>query len=186
MKETNPAVEQNNDTKPADTQNAENSAVQGNDNPNSIPYARFNEVNKKYGSLQEEVKALKQTQEDGRVAQMEEQGKFKELNAELYTENKSLKDKLAYHNDLEAKEREVLINQIPEIERHIYQDLPTLRLREHLNTYNKFKGIPTDKGVPIRKTLDVKHESDIWDKDTKDRQNSWGNVLQHFQSIKKN
>ena len=58
------AVEQNNDTKPADTQNAENSAVQGNDNPNSIPYARFNEVNKKYGSLQEEVKALKDYNKD--------------------------------------------------------------------------------------------------------------------------
>tara|TARA_Y100001973_G_C5209214_1_gene344209 strand:- start:2470 stop:3033 length:564 start_codon:yes stop_codon:yes gene_type:complete len=186
MKDENAsAVEQNNDTKPADSQNVEkDSAVKGNDTPNSVPYARFNEVNKSYNSLKEEVKALKQTQEDARVKQMEEQGKFKELNAELYTENKSLKEKLAYHNDLEMKERESMISQIPEKERHIYEELPTVKLREHIATYSSKKTVPTDKSAPIRKALDVKHDSDIWDKDKKDRQNSWGSILQHFQGNK--
>jgi len=115
---------------------------------------------------------------------MEEQGKFKELNAELYTENKSLKEKLAYHNDLEMKERESMISQIPEKERHIYEELPTVKLREHIATYSSKKTVPTDKSAPIRKALDVKHDSDIWDKDKKDRQNSWGSILQHFQGNK--
>ena len=45
---TTSAVEQNNDTKPADNENVANQpAVQGNDTPtDNVPYGRFNEVNK--------------------------------------------------------------------------------------------------------------------------------------------
>ena len=52
----NPAVEKNNDTKPADNENVVNqTADTGNDTPDSVPYARFNNITKQNKKLQTQI-----------------------------------------------------------------------------------------------------------------------------------
>ena len=76
----NPAVQEKNDTKPADNENVVNqTADTGNDTPDSVPYARFNDVTKQNRKLQEKIKATKDKQESERVSRLEEQNKYQEL-----------------------------------------------------------------------------------------------------------
>ena len=180
---TTSAVEQNNDTKPADNENVANQpAVQGNDTPtDNVPYARFNEVNKQLRDMEAKLKASKQKEEKRRVATMEEQGKFKELNAELQTKYDSLQKENAYYKEQEQKEREVLLHKLPEQERAVYGDLSTDILRIHINNVSKMQGIRTDKSGKIRgSNLDVKSDSEIWKMDQKNRQKNWKDVIKHF------
>ena len=186
-KEDTSAVEQNNETKSDDTQNIDNSAVQGNESPNSVPYARFNEVNKKYSAVQDELKSFKQTQEDDRVKQMEEQGLHKERNAELHTENKQLKEKLAYHEELERKERESLLSNLSQDEQDIYGGLSTTKLRKHINSFKSGKSVKTDMTNPKRgNPLSDKKDNDIWEMEQPDKRKNWMNIIDRFQNKQKN
>ena len=186
-KDNTSAVEQNNETKSADTQNIDNSAVQGNDSPNSVPYARFNDINKKYNAVQEELKSFKQTQEDIRVKQMEEQGQFKERNAELTSENTKLKEKLAYHEGLEQQERESLLSNLTQDEQEIYGGLSTTKLRKHINSLKTGKSVKTDMSSPKRgNPLSDKNDKDIWEMDQPDKKKNWMNIIDRFQNKQKN
>ena len=176
------AVEQNNETKPADNENVVNqTADTGNDTPDSVPYARFNEVNKKYSSMQNELQSLKQAQEDARVKQMEEQGQYKERNAELSDENKKLKEKLAYHDELEAKERESLLMDMSEEHRVIAEDLSTRKLKNYAKLITKNTSLRTDKSAPVRgNNLGIKNDAEIWKMDKAERSKNWTDVIRHF------
>ena len=125
-KTTNPAVEQNNDTKPADNQNVDNqTADTGNDTPDSVPYARFNEITRQNKKLQEQIKKDEEARESARIKQMEEEGKTKELYAELQIESKSLKEKVAHYEEIEKQERDSLLEQLSEEDRELYGNLST-------------------------------------------------------------
>ena len=57
-------VEQNNDTKPAEKENLDNqTAVEGNDSPNTVPYARFNEIVKTNKEMKEQLESLRKDKE---------------------------------------------------------------------------------------------------------------------------
>ncbi len=188
MKETNTsAVEQNNESKSADQQNIDNSAVQGNESPNSVPYARFNDINKKYNAVQDELKDFKQSREDERIKEMEEQGQFKERNAELTSENTKLKEKLAYHEGLEQQERESLLSNLSQDEQDIYGGLSTSKLRKHINSLKSTKSVRTDMSSPKRgNPLSDKKDSDLWDMEANDKKKNWLNIIDRFQNKQKN
>ena len=176
------ADDKNIEMKPSDKENVVNqTADTGNDTPDSVPYARFNDVTKQNRKLQEKIKATKDKQESERVSRLEEQNKYQELYSESQTKIKSYEDKLAYHEALEQQEREGLLLQLPDEQKKIYGDLPTAKLRDHVNLVSKTNSLRTDKSAPIRgNNLGIKHDSDIWKMDKTDRQKNWGDVIRHF------
>ena len=179
---TTSVVEQNNDTKPAVNENDANQpADTGNVNPDSVPYARFNELSKQNKKLQKQMDEINSEREEARIKRMEEEGKTKELYSELQIKNKALEEKNAYYEGLEEQERESLLSQIPDGERSIYEDLSTLKLRAHVENIAKLQNVKTDKSAPLRgNNLGIKHDSEIWKMDPKDRKKNWGNVIKHF------
>ena len=184
---TTTVVEQNNETKPADSETIEKqSADTGNVNPDSVPYARFNELSKDRKKLQAEIDAMKAQQEEARLARMEEEGKTKELYSEVKAENKTLKEQNAYYKNLEQQERDGLLAQLPDDERDIYGDLSTTKLRAHVSKMRKAQSVNTDKSSAMRgNSLGIKHDSDIWNMNPKDRKKSWGDIVSHFKNKKK-
>ena len=176
------AVEQNNDTKPAENENLENQTAEtGNVNPDSVPYARFNEETKKSKKLQAEIDKINADREDARIKRMEEEGQTKELYTELQIKSKKLQEENSYYKGLEQQEREGLLAQIPESEREIYEDLSTLKLRAHVSKISKSQSMNTDKSSAVRgNNLGIKHDSEIWKMDSKDRNKNWKDVLNHF------
>ena len=182
-KDTNTSVaEQNSDTKTADKENVANQpADTGNVNPDSVPYARFNELSKQNKKLQKQIDEINSEREEARIKRMEEEGKTKELYSELQIKNKALEEKNAYYQELEEKERESLLSQIPEGERSIYEDLTTLKLRAHVENISKLQNVRTDKSAPLRgNNLGIKDDSDVWKMDKSDRRKNWSDVIRHF------
>jgi hypothetical protein len=182
-KDTNTSVvEQNNDTKPADNQNVDNKPAvnQGNDSPeNMIPYARFNELNKNYKTLQEEMTKMKDSQEQRRTKQMEEQGKFKELNAELVAENQKLKEQNGLYVAKEQQERETLLGKLSEDDQAIYGDLSTNKLKKHIEFIEKKSSIPTDKSKAIRGNV-LPEDKDIFKMSGDEAKKNWTAYLNKF------
>jgi len=182
----NPAVEKNNDTKPAVNQNdANNTADTGNVNPDNVPYARFNEVTKQNKKLLDKLTAFENKQEESRVAKLEAEGKHNELIAEQKAKLQSYEEKLTYYSNLEQQERDGLLSQIPQNQQEIYQDLSTLKLREHIKLMSESKSLKTDTSGTVRgNSLGIKDDADIWKMDTNDRKKNWGDVLRHFKQKK--
>ena len=182
-KDTNTSVaEQNSDTKPADNENVVNQPAvnQGNDTPeNAIPYARFNELNKQYKSLQDEMSSMKANQDKQRTARMEEEGKFKELNAELQTKNEKLIEQNNYYLEQEQKERDTLLGKLPEDDRGIYEDLSTEKLRKHLESVSSRTSVPTDKSNAVRGNV-LSDDKDIFAMSTEDKRKNWTAYLNKF------
>ncbi len=179
-------VEQNNDTQSADKQNVANqTAVEGNDSPNSVPYARFNEIVKQNKKLNDKLDKLSKQQEADRMKEMEEQNKFQELYTELKAQNQKLTEKNEYYGKLEQEERDGLLAQLSEEEQEIYSDLPTTKLRTHIANMSSKNAVASDKSAAIRgNNLKIKHDSDIWKMNSQDRKSSWGDVLNHFKNKK--
>jgi len=183
MKETTDTVEQNNETKPADNQNVEtNSAVEGNDNPNNVPYTRFNDVTKKNKELLSKIAKMEEEQEASRVKKLEEQGEFKTLNAELQDKLKQASTKLDYYEQLEQQEREALLQGLSDDDKAIYGELDTVKLRKHVENSSSTNKVRTDASAPIRgNKLNIKSDDEIWNKmDSKERQSNWSNIVRHF------
>jgi len=179
-KDTNDSVvEQNNDTKPADTQNVDNnSAVEGNDNPNNVPYARFNEIVKSNKEMKERLESLKADKEAQRVKQMEEQGQYKEINTELQAKIDKLTEQNNYYVEIEKKERETLLSKLPDDDREVYGDLSTEKLKAHIDRNFK-QSVPTDKSNAVRGNV-LPDDKNLWDMSPEDQKKNWTAYLNKF------
>ena len=182
-KDTKTSVaEQNSDTKPADNENVDNqSAVsQGNDSPeNSIPYARFNELNKNYKSLQDDMTKMKESQDKQRTARMEEEGKFKELNAELQAKNEKLQEQNSVYLAQEQAKRESLLGKLSEDDQKIYGDLSTDKLEKHIVSIDNRTSVPTDKSKAVRGNV-LPDDKDIWSMNQEEKKKNWPAYLNKF------
>ena len=116
----------------------------------SVPYARFNEVTKQKKDLETKLKERDAKDEANRVKVMEEQGKYKEINAELTTKLQSQEEKLNVYAEKEAKEREDLIAQLDDQDKEVYGNLTNGQLRKHLAKAQKPQTVNTNTTQPIR------------------------------------
>ena len=179
--EQNPTTE-NQGVKPDSVKANETASVEATDNDtntvDSIPYARFNEVNKKYKQEQADNKALRDEKEKSRISIMEEQGKHKERNVELTTENQVLKDKLSVYAEKEAKEREDLITQLDDQDKEVYGNLTNGQLRKHL-AKSKTQPVNTNTTQPIRDVSGntVKNWSSL---SPDEKRSNWKSVLKSY------
>jgi hypothetical protein len=164
-------------------QTVENVSVDTTDNVKdaveSIPYARFNEVNKQKRELETKLKEYEQKQEAQRVKAMEEQGKFKELNAELTNKLQSYEEKLNVYAEKEQKEREDLLSQLDDQDKEVYGSLSNDQLRKHLTKAQKPQSTTTNTTQPIRDKSGNKVTD--WTKmSPQDKRDNWGNILKSF------
>ena len=165
----------------------DNASVEATDNENkpveSIPYARFNEVTKKNKELEAKLKDYQAKQEANRVKAMEEQGKYKELNAELTSKLQTQEEKLSVYAEKEAKEREDLISQLDDQGKEVYGSLSNDQLRKHLSNVQKPQPANTNSTQPIRDASGNKVAD--WTKMTpQEKRDNWTSILKSYQNKK--
>tara|TARA_Y100000004_G_scaffold188999_1_gene243980 strand:+ start:379 stop:936 length:558 start_codon:yes stop_codon:yes gene_type:complete len=176
----NPVVEQNNDTKPAENKNLDNqTSVQGNDNPNSVPYARFNDVTKQNKALQAQLDEMKNQMEEKMIQETNDLAELKTLSTEQSKQLKEYEAKFKVIQEQEAKEHSLLLEQIPEDEREIYAKLDVSDLRK-LVAKAKKQSVLTDKSAPIRSGLKVNDTEDIWNMSSENKRKNWGDIVNFY------
>ena len=178
----NPTTD-NQGVKSDSVQTDENVSVEatGNDTTTveSIPYARFNEVTKQKKELEAKLKEFNYTQEANRIKAMEEQGKYKELNAELTSKVNKYEEKLNVYAEQEAKVREDLLSQLDDQDKEVYGSLSNDQLRKHLSKGQKPQPANTNTTQPIRDVGGNKVAD--WTKlDPKEKRDNWGSILKSF------
>ncbi len=178
----NPTTD-NQGVKSDSAQTSENVSVEatGNDTNTveSIPYARFNEVTKQKKELETKLKEYETKQEATRVKAMEEQGKFKELNAELSNKVKTYEEKLNVYAQKEEKEREGLLSQLDDQDKEVYGSLSNDQLRKHLDKSNKPQTANTNTTPPIRDASGNKITD--WTKmSPSEKRENWGTILKSY------
>jgi hypothetical protein len=180
MKEEPSVAEQNSDTKPAENENLDNqTAVSGVDNPNNVPYARFNEVVKSNKDMTKKLQDLMSSKEADRVKTMEEQGQYKELNTELQSKIDTLTEKNNYYVEQERIERDNLLSKLPEDDRKIYGDLSTNKLKTHIEKFSQKSNVQTDKSNAVRGNV-LPDDKNIWDMSSEDKRKNWTAYLNKF------
>ena len=178
----NPTTD-NQGVKTDSVQTDENVSVEATDSDNntvdSIPYARFNEVTKQKKELEAKLKERDAKDEANRVKRLEEQGKYKELNAELSSKVSKYEEKLNVYAEKEAKEREDLISQLDDQDKEVYGSLSNGQLRKHLSKVQKPQSVNTNSTQPIRDVSGNKVTD--WTKmDPQDKRDNWGSILKSF------
>ena len=178
------AVEQNNETKPADNENVVNqTADTGNDTPDSVPYARFNELNKKYQSenktLKDKLESLEAKQEEARIKDTNDLEEAKSIIAEKNAQLKELVEYKAKKEEGEAKKRELLLDKLSDEDKEMYSNLTNTQLEKHIERNTKIV-TPTDKSNAVRGTTFNPNEKDIWSMESSERQKNWTSYLSNF------
>jgi|TARA_R100000773_G_C4211974_1_gene111309 hypothetical protein len=177
----NPTTD-NQGVKSDSVQTDENVSVDTTDNVKdpveSIPYARFNEVNKQKRELETKLKEYQDKQEAQRVKAMEEQGKFKELNTELTNKLQSYEEKLNVYAEKEKKERENLISQLDDQDKEVYGSLSNDQLRKHLEKSKK-QSVTTNVTPPIRDKSGNKI-TDWATMSPEDKRSNWKSIIKSY------
>ncbi len=174
-----------------DNQGVKSDSVQGNDNPSvdstnndnktvdSIPYARFNEVTKQKKDLETKLRDYEAKQEENRVKRLEEQGKYKELNAELSSKVSKYEEKLNVYAEKEAKEREDLVSQLDDQDKEVYGSLSNDQLRKHLAKGQKPKPATINTTQPVRDTSGNR-VTDWTNLSKNDKKSNWKSILKTY------
>ena len=144
----------------------------------SIPYARFNEVTKKNRELEAKLKERDAKDEANRIKTLEEQGKFKELNAELSNKVKTYEEKLNVYAEKEAKEREDLISQLDDQDKEVYGSLNNDQLRKHIDK-SKTQSVNTNTTQPIRDASGNK-VSDWANMSPDEKRSNWKSIIKSY------
>ena len=161
-----------------------NASVDSTDNDNkpvdNVPYARFNEVTKQKKDLEAKLKQYEAKQEEARVKAMEEQGKYKELNAELSDKVKTYEEKLNVYAEQEAKEREELLSQLDDSDKEVYGNLSNEQLKKHLSKLQPKQTAPTSTTQPTRDVYGANKNSDWTKLDDRERRSNWKSIVDSF------
>jgi len=145
----------------------------------SIPYARFNEVTKQKKELEAKLKEFNDTQEANRIKAMEEQGKYKELNAELTSKVNKYEEKLNVYAEQEAKVREDLLSQLDDQDKEVYGSLSNDQLRKHLAKGQKPKPATINTTQPVRDTSGNR-VTDWTNLSKNDKKSNWKSILKTY------
>ncbi len=114
-----------------------------------IPYARFKEVNDNLKSLQADFDKAKDDQKKLRDAELEEQGKYKDLLEEKKLELVETKLKADEWDTYQADRRKALIERLPEDDRDLYGALPLDKLEEHCSKSGTIKKVKVDNSDAV-------------------------------------
>ena len=175
-----PVVEQNNDTKPADNENVVNqTADSGNDTPNNVPYARFNQQVKQTNSLQNQIDELKAEKESQLIKDTNDLTEAKTKLSEYQSKIKEYEKRLKGVDDQIAKERETLLDHLSDDDKRLYSSLSNEQLRDHLDKQNVSKVANTDKSQSVRGSS-FPDDKNPFEMSTEDRKKNWSEYLRKF------
>jgi hypothetical protein len=187
-------MENNSTNITTDNQGVKTDTAQGSDNPsvetgndnktveNAVPYPRFNEVISQNKELKSQIKKFQEDQENARLKALEEEGKFKELNSELSTENKSLKEKLETYYKKELEVREGLLAQLDENDKEVYGTLNNEQLRKHLSKKNITSATTnTSPQTKVRENVD---RSQFWNMSKEEQKTKWKDMFSSYKNKK--
>ena len=105
--------------------------------PETIPYARFEEINTKRKDAELKLEKFKEDQKKVNDKKLEEDGKVKELWETEKTEHAKTKIKADEWDKYEKERKEALLGKIPEKDREIYEELSLIKLEKVVEKYSK-------------------------------------------------
>ena len=119
----------------------------------SIPYARFAEINARRKEAEAELESFKQKAESKRKAELEKQGEYKALLDESKAEMDKLTAQAKQWEEYESKKREQLMEavELTESQQKIASKLDLIELESYvddLTTNNIKQPIKTDASIP--------------------------------------
>jgi len=119
----------------------------------SIPYARFSEVNAKRKQAEAELEAYKTKAETKRKSELEKQGEYKALLDESKSEMNKLEEKAKQWETYENQKREQLLKavELTESQQKIASKLDLIELESYVGDLNKQpikQVVKTDASIP--------------------------------------
>ncbi len=115
----------------------------------SIPYARFKEVNDELKAARDKLDELKEAQKKARAKKMEEDGKLKELLKEKEQEIEQLQVKSTAWDSYQADRRQTLLGKLPEEDRELYDELSLIKLEKVVEKLSTNKVPRVSGGSPM-------------------------------------
>lgn len=107
----------------------------------TVPYSVFKDTKEQLKELKTQLAGLQEKANLAKEKKMQEEGQLKELliekNSLIEKQNEQLQEWTTY----KADKRNALLNQIPEGDRVIYQDLSLNNLEAHVNKLTATKGV---------------------------------------------
>jgi|10_taG_2_1085330.scaffolds.fasta_scaffold19138_3 adenine deaminase len=143
----------------------------------NVPRFRLNEVIAKNKALEDKIFKLSEIAEEQKRAELEEQGKVSELNTQLKSEVKGLKQYKKMFEEQDGKIRTDALNKLPEDKRDKFKDLKTghlLDVVDELTDKIKAANPPDNVGV-VKKELP---EGNIFSMDSGKRKSFWNDYLE--------
>jgi len=146
---------------------------------NNVPISRLNEVITERNDLRNAMEALKSKEEEQRKADLVDQEKWQELNAELSKEVDNYKPFKQKWETMDAKIRETALSKLPESKREKFSNVDTEVLldivQEFADEVNKVN--PPDRKGTVPTTQKV---TDWTDMDAANRRRNWGAILDSY------
>ena len=157
-----------------------------------VPKARFKEVISRAQTAEAKLKELEAEREAQRMKDLEEQNRYKELNAELVQKNRELtelldplKQKADQYDSYTESRRALLLEKIPEDDRDIYEGIPLEKLEKAASRVTP----PTAPSSTVNTSPQIrasnngmKHPMDMT---LEERKQNWDYVTKFYQNQRK-
>ena len=143
---------------------------------NGIPRSRLNEVIDERNVLRDQIKTYELKEEGAKKAELAEQEKWQELNAELQKEVDSYRPFKDKYDALDGQIRGEALGRLPESKQEKFKNLSTTDLLNVVDELSVKPNPPDGAG-----TVDTKISKDVWkNMDMKEKRNNWSAILDSY------
>ena len=143
---------------------------------NNVPISRLNEVISERNKLREQIKAFKQSQEDQKKAELHEQEKWQELNAELVKELESYKPYKEKWDAMDTRLREDAFSRLPEDKREKFSNVDTQTLLSIVDEFAVKKENPPDR----KGTVPTEKLGKVTEMSMDEKKRNWSQILESY------
>lgn len=143
----------------------------------NIPRSRLNEVITQKKELEGQLAEMKSMIEEKQRAELEEQGKVIEVNNQLKSEVKDLKQYKKMFEEQDNMIRAEAMRKLPEDKQEKFKELKTSDLLNVVDEIMTVKSNPPDSVGTVRSQLKGTGLTDLSDKE---RKNNWAEILNSF------
>ena len=143
----------------------------------AIPRSRLNEVIAQKKELEGKLTEMQSAIEERQRAELEEQGKVSEVNTQLKSEIKDLKQYKKMFEEQDKQLRAEAMSKLPEDKQEKFKGLKTSDLLNDVDEIISVKNNPPDNAG----TVDSKWKGTDWaNMDSKDAKKNWGAILESY------
>ena len=143
----------------------------------TIPRSRLNEVITQKKDLEGQIAEMKSAIEEKQRTELEEQGKVVEVNTQLKSEIKDLKQYKKMFEEQDKTLRAEAMSKLSEDKQLKFKELKTSDLLNVVDEITSVKSNPPDNAGTVKNNM----EGVDWTKmDDKDRRNNWAEIISSF------